>query len=178
VIYFTTDTHFCHDREFIYKERGFDSILQHDYILLQTICKTVKADDILWVLGDISWDDPVYYINLIAEECNVNVVTGNHDQQLINDKNKLYKNVKLFTGFVNTKFEGQKVTLSHFPLLNWEKSHYNSWQLYGHLHNKQIPIDGKLFDVCPTKDHLQPYSWDEIKIIMNSKLNNWDYIER
>jgi len=63
-------------------------------------------------------------------------------------------------------------------MISWNRSHYNSLNLYGHVHNKKIPIDGKMFDVCPKKDHMYPYSLDEIIDIMESKPNNWDYIER
>jgi len=43
---------------------------------------------------------------------------------------------------------------------------------------KKIPISGKMIDVCPKKDHMYPYSLGEIIDIMESKPNNWDYIER
>ena len=43
---------------------------------------------------------------------------------------------------------------------------------------KKIPIDGKMLDVCPKKEHMNAYSLDEIIDIMELKPNNWDYIEK
>ena len=35
MIYFTSDTHFCHDKEFLYKPRGFSSIEEHDKTVVE-----------------------------------------------------------------------------------------------------------------------------------------------
>lgn len=35
-----------------------------------------------------------------------------------------------------------------------------------------------MLDVAPTKEHFKPYSIDEIMTIMESKPNNWDYIDK
>ena len=34
-IWFTSDLHFCHDKEFLYKPRGFNSIEEHDTAIIQ-----------------------------------------------------------------------------------------------------------------------------------------------
>lgn len=179
MIYFTTDLHIAHDKPFIYKPLGFENIDQYNYCITQYVCETVQRYDMLWVLGDISWRDPVSYLNQLAESMSeINIVLGNHDNDLYNRRHQLCKNIYVHRSPVNTKIEGQLVTLSHFPMLSWEKSHYNSWQLYGHVHGRELPIKGKLFDVIPRKEHPKPFSWDEIKEIMKLSPNNWDYIER
>lgn len=174
--YFTSDTHRGHDREFIYKQRGFNSIQEHDECLMDSINYTVKVTDILYILGDIAWVDPVKFLNAIRCQ-NIYIIKGNHDKNLYNQKGLLKRTITLCNELLDIEIDKQKITLSHFPMLSWEKSHYNAWNLYGHLHLKQIPINGKMFDVAPSKEHLAPYSLDEIKEIMKTKPNNWDFIK-
>ena len=55
------------------------------------------------------------------------------------------------------KINGTSCVLSHFPMLIWNKSHYGSYHLHGHLHDmrtdfwNEIPYlkDMKRLDVCP-----------------------------
>lgn len=177
MIYFIADSHSGHDREFIYKQRGFNSIQEHDEALLDGINYTVKQTDTLYILGDIAWVNPVKFLNSIYCE-HIFVIKGNHDKDLYNQKGLLKRNITLCNELLDIKINGQKITLSHFPMISWEASHYNSWLIYGHVHGKKLPIDGKMFDVAPRKEHIQPYSFDEIVEIMKTKPNNWDYIKR
>ena len=63
-------------------------------------------------------------------------------------------------------------------MVSWNKSHYNSLNLYGHVHGKPIPITGKMLDVALTKEHFKPYTIDEVMTIMENKPNNWDFIDK
>ena len=58
----------------------------------------------------------------------------------------------------------------------WHKSHFNSWQLYGHSHGSLEPI-GKQLDVGVDTNRFKPISFDQIKNLMNSKPNNFNYIQ-
>jgi len=51
--YFIADPHYGHNREFIYKERGFLSISEHDQKLLNN-CSQLDVSDTLYIIGDVS----------------------------------------------------------------------------------------------------------------------------
>ena len=174
--YFTTDPHWEHNRPFIFEERGFTNIVDHDRAILEAINTTVDSiKDTLWILGDVSWGNSLTWLKQIR--CSrINVIPGNHDRGKL--VGRIPSWVHICNLYENIEIEKQKVTLCHFPMLSWEKSHVSSWLLYGHLHGRELPIKGKAFDVCPKKDHIQPYSWEEIKTIMAGLPDNWDKVTR
>ena len=54
MIYFTADLHIGHDRDFIWKERGFSSIEEHNKEILKRWNKVVKPEDTVYILGDLA----------------------------------------------------------------------------------------------------------------------------
>ena len=68
-IYVTSDLHFGHDREFIWKVRGYDSVdeMNEDYVHKWNI--TVDNDDDVYVLGDLMLGDKsnIEFIKRIRE---------------------------------------------------------------------------------------------------------------
>ena len=52
-IWVTSDLHIGHNKEFVYKERGFQSIEEHDRALISNWNELVSPDDLVYVLGDV-----------------------------------------------------------------------------------------------------------------------------
>lgn len=179
--YFTADTHVNHNREFIYEQRGFNNIQEHDVALFTEFSKLTDKDT-LYIVGDVSCgryslESAIVFLNSL--KCKTIIVKGNHDDGLFQNRSRLRFNINLIDSvYLDIKIDKCKITLCHYPMVSWNASHWNSWFLYGHVHNKPIPITGKMFDVALTKEHFSPYSINEIKEIMNELPNNWDYIER
>jgi len=173
--YFISDTHFGHDKFFIYEKRGFKSIQEHDEMFIENFNKLVTANDVVYFLGDFTWKNPLDYFNRLNCK-NWHLIKGNHDKGLHNALRSTNKILSYTEGYKEIKINEQYITLSHFPLLCWEGSHRNAWQLYGHLHGREIPIEGKLKEVDLCADHFRPYSYDEIVEIMNISPDNWDYL--
>jgi len=179
--YFIADPHHGHNREFIYKDRGFLSIPEHDQKLLNN-CSQLDIEDTLYILGDVSCgknslENSIEFLSQL--KCKVCVIKGNHDEELFQHRRKLPFIIHFIDSvYLDIKVEGQKITLCHYPMISWNASHHGSWLLYGHVHNKQIPLNGKMLDVAPTKEHMYPYSFNEIKEIMETKPDNWDFIQK
>jgi len=57
----------------------------------------------------------------------------------------------------------------------WNRSHFNSWQLYAHSHGGLRPI-GKQYDIGVDGDNYYPVSFDKLRTIMDKKQNNFNYI--
>lgn len=54
MIYFTSDTHFNHDREFIWGPRGFKNINESNKTIIDNWNNTVGPNDDVYMLGDFS----------------------------------------------------------------------------------------------------------------------------
>lgn len=59
----------------------------------------------------------------------------------------------------------------------WVRSHYNSFQLYGHSHGN-LPTEGKQYDVGVDNNNFFPVSLDKIIEIMRKKPCNFNLIRR
>mgnify|MGYP006271418475 CR=1 FL=1 len=65
--------------------------------------------------------------------------------------------------------------MNHYPMVVWNKKHHNAWMLCGHTHYN-LPVSrqdnmelGKLLDVGVDGNEYKPYSFDDIKRIMDKK---------
>lgn len=88
--WFTSDLHIGHDKEFIWKARGFNSVEEHDTQILLRWNAAVSPKDTVYILGDLcmggdekEWDR--IYTNLNG---NKKFIIGNHDTE--NKMNKYF----------------------------------------------------------------------------------------
>ena len=128
---------------------------------------------------------------------NIHLILGNHDK-FIRD-NKFIKNYGwvnnklkysegfgvgvspcyLFSSVSNLKeivVNGQRITLCHYALAVWNQSHRGTWQLHGHSHGNYT-AKGLQYDVCVENaikafGKPKPFSFEDIKYIMNNKTIN------
>ena len=107
---------------------------------------------------------------LYDSDIRVVYIKGNHDAEN-------YK--KIATDMMEVSINGQLITLCHYPMISWNKSHFGSWQLYGHHHNNRVAemFPGKRCNVGVDNWGFKPVSFDQIKEYMDKQPNNWDYIE-
>ena len=140
--YFTSDWHIGHEKEFLYKPRGFNSIEEHDTALLLKCNQIVEPEDHLWILGDLcmgrnekEWDR--IYKALFCK--NIHFIIGNHDTN-----NKCERYEKKY-GFINEGLAAvikvskrRSIFLSHYPTIvgNYENGGPSMWNLSGHTHMK------------------------------------------
>ena len=91
MIYFISDTHFNHDREFVYGPRGFKSIEEMNETLIKNWNETVTPDDQIYVLGDffLGTDEEFIRHTLWRLNGQIYLIYGNHDTPA---KIKLYEN--------------------------------------------------------------------------------------
>ena len=75
------------------------------------------------------------------------------------------------------KIEGQYIVICHYAMKTWAKSHYNSWQLFGHSHGELKGV-GKQMDIGVDTHNFYPYSFNEIKRIMSKKEDNFNLVKK
>ena len=183
---FAADLHLGH--RLSAKNRGFSSIQEHDDVIIDNLMNCLKKGDNLYLLGDTFFtnndDFRNNFFNLLRRErINVHFIRGNHDKKLPN-----HKVIKTVSWIKDIKENGQHITLCHYPMLVWNRSHYNSWLLHGHIH-KDDPtylklmsvyysqlLQGKRLNVNIDFNNLCPFSFDEVKAIMDEKEDNFDLI--
>ena len=79
-IYLSSDLHFFHDKDFIYKPRGFENILDMNETILKNWNNTVSEEDEVYLLGDLMLGDNNKGIELIKQlNGKIHVILGNHD---------------------------------------------------------------------------------------------------
>lgn len=139
-IYLTADLHFGHDREFIYKPRGFENIREHDRALLCNWNEIITEKDEVYLLGDVMLNNLDNGMKLL-EQLNgrIHIIRGNHDS---NVRVELYREASNVVEVVDAKYFKYKkynLFLSHYPSLVYNYSDDNSSgsriiNMCGHTH--------------------------------------------
>ena len=155
-IWFTSDFHLGHDRSFIYQKRGFTNIIDHDEFIIETCNALADKNDFIFHLGDFTFKSRKTcreYREAITCR-NIVCIEGNHDHDLIKYLASVnQKPMKPMLDLqVKTATNNQCITLCHYPMMGWNKSHHGSWNLCGHSHGshpQSLPdyVDGKRLDV-------------------------------
>ena len=82
MIWFTSDLHFCHDKPFIYKPRGFDNIHDMNEAIVKNFNEVISRTDDLYILGDCMLNNNAEGMNLIRRlPGKIHIIRGNHDTE-------------------------------------------------------------------------------------------------
>ena len=146
-IWFTADWHFNHDREFIYKPRGFDNIYTMNEAIIERHNKIITPTDTVYVLGDLCLgggsDEAIRSAKKMIQSLkgNLKVILGNHDtDRRIQMYNECW-NVEIIGYADMIHIEKYHFYISHFPTLtsNLDENKLlkqRTLNLYGHTHQK------------------------------------------
>ena len=166
--YFTSDLHIGHDKEFIWKPRGFSSIEEHDTEILKRWNNIVTPEDTVYILGDLclggneeEWNR--IFLNLNGTK---QVIAGNHDTENKIDK-YIFKYDMIYSGLSTIyKYNKKKrFYLSHYPTIvsNYEDKAF-FWNLSGHTHSRNIFQYGEwcIYNVALDAHNCTPVSIEQI----------------
>jgi calcineurin-like phosphoesterase family protein len=172
--WFSADLHLSHKNIIEYCNRPFTTTVQMDSTIINNF-GCVKPGHTLYLLGDLSFDEQVA-ANFLDMLSGVNIVfiKGNHDSKRLQKIIK-NRNIPLYALY-DTNINGQPITMCHYAMRVWSKSHYNAWQVYGHSHATLMP-QGKQYDVGVDNNGFMPVSWEKLRDIMNNSPNNLNYIK-
>jgi len=197
-VFFASDFHLSHLRDFIWKPRGYVSHVEHTKAVIAGINEKVGVEDVLFYLGDFSLNStPEETKNYFRQiKCkNVFFIWGNHESSTSQIYNEALR--EKFGGPVdfeaypvqweNVTFLGreafiavnkQTLHLHHFAHLIWDSMQHGVWHLCGHSHGNCELInpdnkDGKILDVGVDNAIKQTgkhcFSFAEVAAIMNRK---------
>jgi calcineurin-like phosphoesterase family protein len=193
-VWFFSDPHLGHLRDFVWEARGYTSPDHHTDSIIDGINAEVKANDILICLGDLCLNSTPaqvdgYLDRIICQ--NFWCLFGNHNNPhektiYLPGKNKIcsdprirwvypvkHKNMSYIGHYVEMTVNNQFIVLCHYPLISWNHLTKGSWMLCGHEHGnlpatRPEATDGKILDVGWDL-FKKPLSFNELKVIMDKK---------
>jgi calcineurin-like phosphoesterase family protein len=141
-----------------------------DEALIRNWNSVVGPDDLVYHLGDILFGRDERDFDRVLNRLNgrIILIKGNHDRMTMQFRNKFLE--YHHSGMLETKIEGQQVTLCHYAMRVWNKSHRGAFHLYGHSHGT-LPDDPNSlsFDVGVDCHNYTPITWEKVKQIMAKK---------
>ena len=122
-IWITSDWHFNHNKEFIWKARGFSSVEEMNEDIIKKYNSVITNDDVVYCLGDCglggSGEESLNKLKSCIERLNgtIIIIRGNH---CTNQRSELYKqckNVQQISYAEMIHYRKYHFYLSHYPTL-------------------------------------------------------------
>ena len=162
--FFISDTHFNHDKEFLYKPRGFSSVEEMNEVIIENWNKVVAPNDTVYHLGDIVLSDIEQGIDIIYRlSGKIRLAIGNHDTE-----NKLarFKALGLFDDIqfgYRINYHHKKFLLTHYPQLTGNFDSSKTYSLHGHTHAVSAFCEyDMMYSVGCDAHNCQPVAFEEV----------------
>lgn len=153
-IWFTSDWHLGHNKEFLYGPRNCSSREEYVEYMIDMINAQAGPNDLIIHIGDVALTvtqneltDYFSRINCKNFWSTYGNHEGNYERWLFSGEEfeltkmsyKLLHRAEELTVIEPSEVKGQKarrnlIALSHFPYQIWNKSHHGAWHLCGHSH--------------------------------------------
>lgn len=187
-LFVTSDTHFNHNQEFVYKKRGYESPEKMTHDMIDIINSTVGENGILLHLGDFCLNttrDQYHYILSRLRIKEIWMLWGNHNNPIQKSYGGTREQVAawnrgVFIKYLNHYFtfrKSKKVFVCfHFPITTWDGESIGSMHLCGHSHgnydiSRPEHKEKKILD-CGWDIHKKPLHITEVEAIMYTKSIN------
>ena len=172
--FITADTHFGHNniRLPTHADRPFGSLEEMDETLIARWNAKVPKRARIYHLGDFAFGRAARKrIARLVPRLNgrIFLVGGNHDEGIRGELAALFDVVRCC--YMSRTEDKVKVVMSHYAHLTWNGSHYGSWMLHGHSHNRLAPTNLRRLDVgVDAHPNYEPFSYWEIAQRMEGRI--------
>lgn len=186
MIYFVSDYHWNHNKDFIYRSRGFSSVEEMNREIVKRHNEIVHKDDKVFILGDLclggASEDVLAQNKELIESLNGSLflIKGNHDSEKRCQMYKTCRNVFSIDSSLYYDYGGYHFYLSHFPTItsnfDFDKPlRQRLINLCGHSHCKNAFEDWNRYNApiyhCELDAHdCYPLSVDIILMNIENKL--------
>jgi len=162
----------------------FNGIDDMNAKIIDSMILGIPVGSELYFIGDLSWAKD--YVDYILDLCNqrhikFHWILGNHDSPTEAQKRKCAS----VSDMKEVRFNNHQIVLCHYPMTVWNKSHYNSWLLYGHIHagmettnRVEEKMTGKCLNVNCEFHDFKPWSEKELEEYMEARPDNFDKVSR
>ena len=171
--FFTADPHYYHRNIIQYCSRPFHDELEMAEICIEKHNANIREQDFVIMAGDFTWLKSERDVKRLISRLNGKIVfiRGNHDYWMDNR----FPGFSPFKHILDIQIEGQPITVSHYAMRVWNKSHFNAWNLYGHSHGTLPPV-GKQMDVGVDCNNFTPVSFEQVRDFMAKQPDNTNFI--
>ena len=149
-IFITSDPHFCHNQEFVWRPRGFNSVYEMNNEIIKRWNSIVQTDDEVFCLGDMMLNDDEEGLRCIKQlNGYIHLIRGNHDTN-----NRMLKygrcwNICEISEGQFLDYKNYHFYLSHYPCLT---SNYDD----------EKPLKAKIISLCGHTHTQNPFiDWDK-----------------
>lgn len=171
MLYFTSDEHYGHKNVIKYCNRPFADTEEMDYYLITKHNELVKGNDTVIHVGDFTLMGLNPALEYISKLNGSHIfLQGSHDYWL--EKSNLPL-IQIWEKKVHDVY----LVACHYAMRTWPRSHYNSWQLFGHSHGNLNGI-GKQYDVGVDNNDFTPVSFEKLKKIIDSLPDNFNCVKK
>lgn len=151
MIWFTSDTHFCHSNIIKYSNRPFQNVVDMNVALIVNWNERVGTDDLIYHLGDFGFGK----LNILQDifdglNGKKRLILGNHDKVA-----RQLKGWEYINHYDEINIEDQHIVLFHYAQRVWNRSHYGSIALFGHSHglmpgnSQSLDVGVDCWNYCP-----------------------------
>jgi calcineurin-like phosphoesterase family protein len=148
MIFFTSDTHFQHEKVIRFSKRPFASVDEMNDALVRNWQAVVADEDVVYHLGDVTWKWNPETRDLLARLPGVkHLLVGNHDHRHTRNA-PIWASVQPYAELKVSQADGSQrlIVLCHYPFAVWRDSHRGSVNLHGHAHGT-FPASPQQMDV-------------------------------
>ncbi|MFA5991841.1 MAG: metallophosphoesterase family protein [Candidatus Doudnabacteria bacterium] len=156
-----SDTHFHHSNIIKYCKRPFHDVFHMDEVLYKNWIKTVKKDDEVYFLGDLTLKNTAVMLQTLPGQ--ITFIRGNHDRK------RGYENVP----YLIMDIRGYKCLLVHNPRNKIVDQYINEvdFVLHGHVHNIPFEAGNKFVNLSVEVIGYKPLPLSKLLGILSSKIN-------
>lgn len=139
-VFFVSDTHFNHPNVIRYCDRPFHDVNDMNRGMISNWNQLVRPGDHVFHLGDFAMKSGPMPIPDIVDQLNgtIHLVTGNHDKVAWQHRDcfewvKPYHDLNL--GHYANHLNQINIVMMHYPIEVWDRRHYGSIHIHGHVHS-------------------------------------------
>ena len=170
MIYFSSDLHLNHNKDFIYAERGFSSIEEMNETIIKNFNEIITPEDDLYLLGDNFLGELETGIHLFSQLLGkIHLIWGNHDTDTRKTAMTECPNIVEICSYANMfHYHKWHFYLSHFPTVTTNFDDYKkplkqrTLSLHGHTHSKEKFNNWGAYNVAVDAHNCYPASIDQI----------------
>ena len=178
-LFFTSDTHFCHENIIRFCNRPFGSVKEMNEALIHNWNETVPEDGTVFHLGDFAFGGAAEWCSVMNRlNGRIFLILGNHD--IKNAKEGFMGRFEHVSQQMTISVDGQKIVLNHNPFLCFGGAYRGTWQLFGHVHSGPVSKNGKdlprlnmlfptQYDVGVDNNGYRPVSYARVKEIIKRR---------
>lgn len=170
-IWFSSDLHLNHNKEFVWEERGFSSVEEMNVAIIDNFNECVRSQDTLYLLGDnwlnCSVEEGVALLHQIRCK-DIRFIRGNHCS---NQRWEALKEVGTRLGWAEVIKDAKKYYyLSHYPTTTF--NYDDEWatamrNIHGHTHQINPITNDFQINVGVDAWNCHPVSFGEVKEFLN-----------